>query len=154
MILFGSGLALALLWWNWAIWLVRNWGPAATEGLDRGRAEQRRGSLHRKAAEHLARASMVEKSLFLQHTLTDLTQTCGKNAKIVERTEPAVSVILVLVKCECSLSTSTCLFLHSNIIHQHTMHRYTNISHGTITFYSTTTLELNIEQEWLLYRDS
>lgn len=39
------------------------------EGLDRGRAEQPRGSLRLKAAEHLARASMVGKSLLLQHTL-------------------------------------------------------------------------------------
>lgn len=63
--LFGSGLALALLWWNRAVWVLRNWGLAAVEGwllmvaLPSERAEQRRDSLPLKAVEHLDRASIT-----------------------------------------------------------------------------------------------
>ncbi|KAA8583779.1 hypothetical protein FQN60_014987 [Etheostoma spectabile] len=47
-----------------AVWALRNWGPAAVEGwllmvvLPRERAEQRRGSLHLRALEHLDRPSI------------------------------------------------------------------------------------------------
>ena len=64
--LFGLGLALALLWWNWAAWILRKRGPAAVEVWllmvepPRERAEQRRDSLHLKAAvEPLDRASIM-----------------------------------------------------------------------------------------------
>lgn len=60
LILFGSGLALALLWWNRAVWDLRNWGPAVAEGWLPG-VEQHRASLQLKAVEHLDRASIVGK---------------------------------------------------------------------------------------------
>lgn len=67
--LFGSGLALASLWWNRAFWILRNWGLAAVVSwllmvaLPRERAEQRGDILHLKAVEHLDKASIgtVEK---------------------------------------------------------------------------------------------
>lgn len=64
--LFTSGLALASLWWNRAVWLLRICGPAVVERwllgvvLRKGRAEQRRSQVHLKVVGHLDRASIRE----------------------------------------------------------------------------------------------
>ncbi len=84
--LFGSGLALASLWWNRTVWVLRNWGLAAVEGcllmavLPRERAEQRRDSLHLTTVEHLDRASISLQTPSRFHWKTE-TQVFSMNIK-------------------------------------------------------------------------
>lgn len=62
--LFSSGLALASLWWNRAVWVLTICGPVVVErwllgvALRKGRAEQRRSKVHLKVVGHLDRTNI------------------------------------------------------------------------------------------------
>lgn len=65
--LFSSGLALASLWWNRAVWVLKICVPVVVErwllgvALRKGRAEQRRSKAHLKVVGHLDRTSIRDR---------------------------------------------------------------------------------------------